>query len=337
MMKGIHAVSDSPESDPLTQLEDWGRDIERQVTRDRKLRRLAKRQTSTGSRRRLRIVAVSVVILAAVAGGLYVIGDKSPKRQAYSTEAVPSGITATSNSTPTPTPSPSASVAHTPFDDTPAATWSSGAGGIATPAAKAIGRWSKADVKADLAKVRSALIASHLDHKMLVQHNPSGFLNLLAPGTRSYADKEFKAGKYGVSLVRITAGTHLSTLAPRVRGRTTYRTTTWSHVPTLEVITNYVWVYPFNETPGGSGPTVVVVHGEEHWYFPLSSRIVTSYRGMTLYSTDGYWDAMDCAQSKKGFTAPASADDGSLQFNSDSESPDDYFQPNHSLTINGDC
>jgi hypothetical protein len=58
---------------------------------------------------------------------------------------------------------------------------------------------------------------------------------------------------------------------------------------------------------------------------------------MTLYTTDGYWDAMDCTQSKKGFTAPASADAGSLQLNSGTESPDDYFQPNHSLTINGDC
>jgi hypothetical protein len=338
LLRKVRVVSAPQEDDPLAQLEEWGRAVEREVSRDRTLRKLSKQQRNKPRRRMprrlLSAAAVAIVVAAVVA--VYVTGNKSsPTPQAYPRAAAPSGVTATSGSTPS--PSPTASVARTPFDDTPAASWASGASGIANPVAKATGDWSKSAVAADLAKVRSALIASHLDHTLLIKHDPSRVLALLAPATRSYTAKEFRAGRYGVSLVRIAPGAHLATAAPRVRGRTTYRTTTWAHIPTLEIITNYVWVYPFDGAPGGDS-TVVVVHSEEHWYFPVSSRVQSSDRGMTLYTTDGYWDAMDCAKSEKGLTAPAPADDASGQLGTgDTESPDDYFQPDHSLKIAGSC
>lgn len=59
---------------------------------------------------------------------------------------------------------------------------------------------------------------------------------------------------------------------------------------------------------------------------------------MNLGQYGGYWDMMDCADKSKGLTAPSPGLDPSASAGvSDTEPPDAYFQPNHSLSITEGC
>jgi hypothetical protein len=269
-----------------------------------------------------------------------VVGGRSSRSASagtrpYPTATAPSGISATSSPTPSASAEP---VDLGPFAGTPADSFPSGADGITLPTAQATGAWSAEQVAADLAKVKAALIASHLDHRLLISHDPSRFLALMASYARGFWIKQLQAGKFGVNLVRIASSAHLAADSPRVSGRTTYRATTWNHVDALEIITNYVWVYPFAVPASGSGSNLVIVHSEERWYFPKSGEVAAASRGLNLGYAGGFWDRMDCAESDKGFTAPFSGSDPSaLPDVHDSEAPDAYFQPDHTLNIVNDC
>ncbi|HEY2791057.1 MAG TPA: hypothetical protein VGJ28_01795, partial [Micromonosporaceae bacterium] len=271
------------------------------------------------------------LVMVAVVGFVYVqrplhLGD--PSGAAYPTAAVPSGVTATTSPVPTAKPS-----VDSPFAGTPAESWPDGTAGMTMPAAKAVGRWTASQVSADLARVRTALIASHLDHRLLINHDPSTFIALLATSHRS--DVVHNIRDYDTSLIRIAPGARLSTAAPKVSGRTTYAQSTWGRIPVLEVITNYVWVYPFD---GATGSRVAIVHGEEHWFFPPDSAVAAGDRGMTLYTVAGYLEMIDCAQANQGFVAPAPEVDPSSSPNPAATEPsDNYFQPNHTLTVPTSC
>jgi hypothetical protein len=77
------------------------------------------------------------------------------------------------------------------FAGTPAANYPKGTAGITLPPAKAVLGFSARQVAADLAKVRTALIASRLDPRMIDRHDTSGFVRLLAPTSQAYAEKQF--------------------------------------------------------------------------------------------------------------------------------------------------
>lgn len=321
-----------PPDDPLAQLEKWGRAVERRVSRRHRLRRWRFRARPRVPRRAVVITLCVLIAAAVVASNVWWIRrPNSP--DSYAKAPVPSGVAATSG--------PGAADAG-PFAGTPAAEFPSGEDGLVMPAAQAVGAWSQGEVADALAKVKAALVASHLDRRMLVDHDPSVFLAMLSLGNRDRLAREIPSGYHRITAVHIAKEATLADVPPRVSGRTTYRDSLWGTLPVLEVITNYVWVYPFQVPQSWAGERVAVVHSEEHWVFPKDSSAVPGNRGMTLTETDGYWSNMDCAQAKAGFTAPfrGVARPSSHQASgpaSRPEDPDAYFQPDHSLDIGPGC
>src|SRR5207245_1689660 len=142
------------------------------------------------------------------------------------------------------------------------------------------------------ARVKKALVAAHLDRRMLVDHDPKTLVGLLASYQRDWLTRVIAAGDEGTFAVRIASTERLSADRPRVSGATTYRAGVWSGVPGLEVITNYVWVYGFDEPASWSGSRVAAVHSEEHWFFPTPGHGTST--AMALSGIRGYWYLVDC-------------------------------------------
>ena len=326
--------------DPLAQLEKWGRSVERRISWRYRLsrirfrvsfRRPARRPRPRHRVRRRAVTLTVVLVLAAVlvASNVWWVLSR-PGPDDYAKAPAPGGIGATSGT---------GAPVRGPFDGTPAATFPSGEDGLVMPAAQVVGAWSEQEVAQALAKVKAALVASHLDHRMIVDHDPSAFLALLAPSNGDDIGQDIRDGGRVTTAVRIAKDATLSGETPRVSGRTTYREGAWDGIAVLEVITNYVWVYPFQVPQTWTGDRVAVVHSEEHWYFPKDKAVAAGNRGMNLYDTDGYLSHIDCALASAGFTAPGrgGADPSARPEAQQSEAPEAYFQPDHTLDIGDGC
>ncbi|NUR69221.1 MAG: hypothetical protein HOU81_00115 [Hamadaea sp.] len=318
---------ETDDDDPLAQLAEWGRGAERRARRAYRLKALGRTvRRSAGAARRVVIFAVVLAILG-TCGVLtwrkVIAAPRGPRP--YATAATPDGISATTGA---------GDSLASPFDGTPAALFPAGQAGIVLPSPTATGPWTAADVRTALDRVRTALIVSHLDQRILVQHDAAPFA-LLAADSRTWWTKTLKGTDYGVTVVRIATDAKLAPVEPRVSGRLTYRAAKLNGHQALEVITNYVWVYAFDVPSGWTGSRTTVVHGEEHWFFIRSKNALLMY----LQDTDGYWSSMDCASAKQGLTAPwrggpAEAKPTSTPFDEPTEA---YYQPDHSLDIAESC
>lgn len=197
---------------------------------------------------------------------------------------------------------PGGSATRSPYDGTPAENFVVGAAGIVPPPAEPVPDGYLTDdapttrdiaaveVAEALADVRAALVATRLDHRMLVDHEPDSFLRNLA---RSYWDTWFDPYVPFVGLdfeeqpdaaevaTRLAPGARLAA-EPRVAGRMTYGpATTDRGVPatetrpwwTLEIVTRFVWVYAFGVTEDESATGIVVVRSEVVWYVPTDYRL----------------------------------------------------------------
>ncbi|MEV4140025.1 hypothetical protein AB0J72_48685 [Dactylosporangium sp. NPDC049742] len=117
--------------------------------------------------------------------------------------------------------------------------------------------------------VHQALVAGRLDQKVLVGHDNSAFLALLAPNARTGTTK------WLTGATRINAVTWIDPSAkpdpdeqPRVSGRVTFDSAKVDGVQTLRVTTNFVWVYAFDVRQ----PTpIAAVHDSIRWEFPHPS------------------------------------------------------------------
>ena len=310
--------------DPLAQLDDWARRVERKARRRERLRGLA-RTLAPGNRSAA--IAVALVMALLCTGATMFWRDTIDRATtAYPTAAVPSGIAATSGT---------GSGKDGPFTGTPAQEFPEGESGLVFPAAQGVGTWSETEVSAALATVRAALVAAYLDHRMLIDHDPSKLLELLAPDARENVAYNIERGRYGTTAVRIAKEARLLDVLPRVSGRTTYREAVWGTIPVLEVVTNYVWAYPF-EVPSGS--RVVVVHSEQTWRMPKDGTASATYRGLMIGDSHGYWFGMDCTQALLGFTAPDRDDAAPTGPRATAaEAASAYYQPDHALDVQGGC
>ncbi len=268
----------------------------------------------------LLIACVIAVAKVGVGGFLDGLG-----RKATPTGAVPSGISATSTETAAPTG---------PFEDTPAAEYPEGAAGITLPAAVAVTGFSKSQVAAALTKVKQGLIAARLDPKMLVARDTSGLVNLLAPDARTDIRKNFTDQNFVSFASQIAPGYTLTSDKARVKGRVTFRAKTEDSIRLLEVITNFVWVYPFSGELSDPGDHLVIVHDEVHWVFPVNADVENSSRGMWINEAESYASNIDCELLKKSLLAlgkPQLIPGGS------NEDENAMFDPNRSLDIADTC
>jgi hypothetical protein len=219
-----------------------------------------------------------------------------------------------------------------PYETSPAGNFPIGADGIVTPPAAAVDGMTAAQVADALGRVKQALEAAYLDHRLLVDHDPSPLLNLLAPDSATTVWQRFEAGQYGTAMVQLAAGTTLAG-EPRSSGQMSYQRVVWDGRPALDVTTNYVFVYAFARPSG-----MVVIHTETHWMFPMGADLRSSSRGMYLGRTNGYWHGMNCTLAAIGRTAPATAQDPHANPNyHDTDSLDSYFDPTRSIQVSSAC
>lgn len=219
-----------------------------------------------------------------------------------------------------------------PYQASPAANFPVGADGIVIPEAAAVDGMTADQVADALGRVKQALAAAYLDHRLLVDHDPAPVLDLLAPDSVPTVRQRFEAGQYGTALVQLAAGATLAA-EPRSSGQMRYQRVDWDGRPALDVTTNYVFAYAFARPSG-----VVVIHAETHWMFPLGADLRPSSRGMYLGRTNGYWQGMNCTLAASGRTAPATARDRRADPDyHETDSLDAYFDPTRSVEVTSAC
>jgi hypothetical protein len=265
------------------------------------------------------VVCVFGLVKAGVGGFLDASDEKD---KAYPTASHPSGIAATSTAT---------AKAGGPFAGTPAAKYPEGAAGITLPKAAASGVFTAKQVGDALASVKKVLVAGRLDSQMLVSRNPDPFLKLLAPAAKDDMRKDFSSDDFSVYATQFAPGAKRATVAPRVKGRISYRVTKIEGIPALEMTTNFVWVYPFQVSAGDG---LVVVHDELVWQVLQPSKVQKSVRGLWLDHGQSYASNIDCDQYDKGLIAPGKPEFGA---GPDNEDQDSMFDPDRTLDISDNC
>jgi hypothetical protein len=229
-----------------------------------------------------------------------------------------------------------------PFAQTPAANWADGSAGLVVPAAGPLGGHSATAVADALTEVRAALVAAHLDDRMLINHDLSTYLALLAPAIR---DRE-RAALTGTALARdggevtlLAGGFTLLPVPAKVSGSMTVSTDRYGQ---LVVSANYVFAYPFAPADSSkitSAWQVVAIQHVSEDFTVVDSADADDYspgdQGLWLTRSESYYDSMACTPSTKGYLAPAYSqpDTGPGQ----AEAPDALYNPQHSITITQTC
>ncbi|MBB4904614.1 hypothetical protein [Actinophytocola algeriensis] len=227
-----------------------------------------------------------------------------------------------------------------PFASTPAADWANGAGGITLPEARAVGGFSAEQVAETTALVRDALVASRIDTRMLAEHDPAGYLGLLAPDAKRQLEPLFADGHEAevqslVSLV--AAGAELLPVAPKVTGSMSVRA---GDPDELVVHTNYVFAYAFRP----QGPTklvdamnvIVVVRADVDYVLRHGERWTPSSRGLWYGDASGFGYSIGCDAYRKGFLAPVAAEP-SVTAPGGGREPNEFFDPTAPLPAAGGC
>lgn len=227
-----------------------------------------------------------------------------------------------------------------PFDSTPAADWPDGAAGITAPAPAAVGGFSAEQVAEATGLVRDVLIASRIDPRLVVRHDPAGYLGYLATDAKRQLEPLFGDGNEPdvQSLVSMVAtGSELLPAEPKVSGSMTVRAGDQGE---LVVHTNYVFAYAFRPDQ----PTklrdamnvIVVVRADVDYVLRSGARWTPDSRGLWFGDASGYGYSIGCDAYRKGFLAPA-ATEPSVSTQSDDRDPGMFFDPGAPLQAAGGC
>jgi hypothetical protein len=227
-----------------------------------------------------------------------------------------------------------------PFAATPAASWPGGAAGLVLPEPKAVGGFTAQQVVDATRQVRDALEASRLDPRMLVNHDPAGYLGLLAPDARGQLEPLFGTGREPQvqSLVSLVApGSTLLPVAPRVSGTMTVEA---GKTGELVVHTNYVFAYAF-QPPGtlrlvDAMDTIVVVRADVDYILRVGTKWKDSSRGLWFDAAYGFGYSIGCEAYRMGFLAPVTAE-RNVTNQRDEVEPRTYFDPTAPLPPAGGC
>ncbi|MCA1655012.1 MAG: hypothetical protein LC635_00760 [Pseudonocardiaceae bacterium] len=199
-----------------------------------------------------------------------------------------------------------------PFDSTPAARWRDGAAGITLPDAEAVSGFSATRVAEATELVRDVLVASRLDPALLVRHDPTEYLALLAPDARRQLVPLFGGGREPEvqSLVSMVAdGSPLLPVDPKVSGSMSVRA---GDAGELVVHTNFVFAYAFQP----ASPTrlvdamnvIVVVRADVDYVLRAGDHWTSSSRGLWYDEASGFAYSIGCDAYRKGFLAPAASE-----------------------------
>jgi hypothetical protein len=227
-----------------------------------------------------------------------------------------------------------------PFDSTPAADWPAGVAGIVLPKAEAVGTFSAEQVAEATEFVRGVLAASRLDHRMLVDHDPTAYLDLLAPDAHRQLEPLFGDGREPEvqSLVSLVApGSTLLPVEPKVSGTMSVRQ---GGAGELVVHTNYVFAYAF-EPPGrlrlvDAMNTIVVVRADVDYILRVGDRWAPTSLGLWFDHAEGFGYSIGCDAYQKGFLAPVTTERSVTRQPGDVE-PGAYFDPTSPLPPAGGC
>lgn len=227
-----------------------------------------------------------------------------------------------------------------PFAATPAADWADGAAGITLPQPKAIGGFSAEQVAQATQLVRDVLVASRIDHKLLVSHDPSTYLGLLAEDARRQLEPSFSDGREleVQSLVSLIAsGSTLLPVEPKVSGT---MSVSLGDAGELVIHTNYVFAYAF-EPPTqvrlvDAMNTIVVVRADVDYKLLVGDRWRPSSLGLWFDDASGFGYSIGCEAYRKGFLAPVMAE-RTVTKQQDGVDPNTYFDPTAALPPPGGC
>ncbi|MFD7235323.1 hypothetical protein ACFWAT_08425 [Streptomyces syringium] len=149
-----------------------------------------------------------------------------------------------------------------PFRGSPAASWASGAAGIAVPEARAVGWMSAAEVERALARSRDFLVASGLDRGVLRGERPEKAIALINPKQKDVQD--FLATAFRSPSEKNDPLLLFSRFQPsrtqlvgdvvKTRGRLTYRE---GERGALQVTADVTFVYPVTRADGGGDDEIV--------------------------------------------------------------------------------
>jgi hypothetical protein len=263
-----------------------------------------------------------------------------------------------SGAPPATTRTPTAPTASTSlYEGTSAERFAEGAAGIAPPAAEVvpdgyIAGYTLAtrditakEVAEALDDARAALIATRLDRRMLLDHDPQPFIETLArlywyawfdpymPELREY--DAYEVTEFAYLATKLAPGVLLAA-EPRVAGRITFsagtskrggapRNAPWR---VLRIVTRFVWVYAL-EVPG-NGVRIVVIRNEVSWHVPTDARLDCCQSNVGLHHAVAEvraWGA-DCdLYLRRGLIRPDSSSDFS----------DDVFDVDRPIESLGGC
>jgi hypothetical protein len=227
-----------------------------------------------------------------------------------------------------------------PFESTPAARWPDGAAGIVLPEPKAVGAFSAEQVTDATRLVRDVLVASRLDRRMLVNHDPAAYLDLLSPDARRQLEPLFGGGQEPrvQSLVSLVApGSTLLPVEAKVSGSMSVKQ---GKVGELVVHTNYVFAYAF-EPPTrlrlvDAMNTIVVVRADVDYILRVGNRWAPTSLGLWFDDAAGFGYSIGCDAYRKGFLAPVTTE-RSVTKQPDDVEPGAFFDPTAPLPPAGGC
>ncbi|MGW5052241.1 hypothetical protein [Actinokineospora sp. NPDC004072] len=226
-----------------------------------------------------------------------------------------------------------------PFAGTPAESWADGADGIHVPAPMQVGEFSAAEVAEATELVRRAVIASRVDRSMLVDHDPSGYLGLLAEDARKQLAPLFGTGQepQAQALVSLIApDSPLLPVAPKVTGTMTAAA---GGTGELVIHTNYLFAYAFAPGAAVADPmdAVVLVRAEVDYIMRKGPRWSEGSIGLWYGHVGGFGYSIACDWYKKGFLAPAFRDRSVSHLPTPRQDRRSYFDPAAELPAESGC
>jgi hypothetical protein len=278
--------------------------------------------------------------VSATFAGVTILGMRVGRRLLAGGAALAFVAVGASGSVRTAALAPIEAATRSPYDGTPAEHFAEGADGIVVPPPEVVPDGYIADytlatrditakeVAEALDDVRAALIATRLDRRMLVDHDPEPFIRTLArlywyawfdpylPELREYDSYELPEFAYVAT--KLTPGVRLAA-EPRVAGWITYSAgTTYRGAPRsgtdpwriLRIVTRFVWVYAL-EVPG-DGVGIVVIRNDVTWHVPTDARLdcCQSNVGLHRAAADARAWGVDCERySKEGMIWPDGGSD----------------------------